>query len=49
MNSWYQLLLWNMSQGKYLSKREFSQYDWAVLWALIQESQAESYLQGVSE
>ncbi len=39
--SWYQLLLWNMSQGKYLrlGKRPVTEYDW-VFWVLVQDMQA---------
>ena len=42
MNSWYQLLLLNMAQGRYLnlSRRLTTQYDWLTLWSLIQEEQA---------
>ena len=42
MNSWYQLLLLNMSRGEYLnlSRRLPTQYDWLTLWMLIQEEQA---------
>ncbi len=39
MNSWYQLLLMNMAQGRYLnlSRRLPTQYDWVVLWNMIGE------------
>jgi len=42
LNSWYQLLLMNMAQGKYLnlSRRLPTQYDWLTLWGLVQEEQA---------
>ncbi|MEE9569457.1 MAG: hypothetical protein V3W37_08730 [Candidatus Binatia bacterium] len=39
MNSWHQLLLWNMAQGRYLhlGKRELNTGDWVGLWVLVQE------------
>lgn len=41
MNSWYQLMLLKMAQGQYLrlGPRLVTQYDWLVLWGLIQEEQ----------
>jgi len=39
VNSWYQLLLLNMVQGRYLrlAKRPVMEYDWLTLWSLIQD------------
>ena len=41
MNSWYQLLLLHMAQGRYLnlSPRLKTQDDWLILWSLIQQEQ----------
>jgi len=43
VNSWQQLLLIQMTQGRYLnlSRRPVTQYDWWTLWTLIGETHPE--------
>ena len=34
MTSWQTLLLLHLAQGRYLSTRPPTEYDWMILWAL---------------
>ena len=39
MNSWYQAMLLNMARGQHLhlSRRDYTLYDWVMLWSLMEE------------